>query len=320
MKLTYSLILAAASCGLAFGAATAYTTPVGYVTLGNASGANDLPDNTDIIVSLPLLGPTTAQTTVASVAGQLVNLDMTTLGDVTTVPHMALFENGVSGLVSASTSSSITIMTGTDISSVAATDTVKIYKATTVGNLFADLSSVSVGGGFQIFVNDGSATGSNLAYNVIYTYYGTWYDGSFGDATNVVLFPNEAFMIRNSTGAAIDGLVTTGEVLVGQFQIPVRGEAVEQDTPFGVPTGVGLTLAQLNISSTTNDQILIPDNTTTGQNNAPPVTLQNFGTAIWYDGSFNDVTNTLKLGGGNGYIYRREAAQPDQVFSFTPAY
>ena len=40
MKLTYSLILAAASSGLAFGAATAYTTPVGYESIDLTSGLN----------------------------------------------------------------------------------------------------------------------------------------------------------------------------------------------------------------------------------------------------------------------------------------
>ncbi len=40
MKLTYSLILAAASCGMAFGATTAYTTPVGYETLSLVAGFN----------------------------------------------------------------------------------------------------------------------------------------------------------------------------------------------------------------------------------------------------------------------------------------
>jgi hypothetical protein len=54
MKLTYSLILAAAASGLAFGQTTAYTTPVGYVTETLSQGGYNL------------LGLTLQQTAVAA--------------------------------------------------------------------------------------------------------------------------------------------------------------------------------------------------------------------------------------------------------------
>jgi len=51
MKLTYSLILAAASCGMAFGAATAYTTPVGYITATIAGVVGGAPSSDTMVAA-----------------------------------------------------------------------------------------------------------------------------------------------------------------------------------------------------------------------------------------------------------------------------
>ena len=66
--ITYSLLAAAAACGMAFGAETAYTTPVGYVSLAvGSAGGNAVPANSDVAVSIPLDRTVEFSGTVASV-------------------------------------------------------------------------------------------------------------------------------------------------------------------------------------------------------------------------------------------------------------
>jgi hypothetical protein len=65
-KITYSLLLAAASCGVALGQTTAYTTPVGYTT-------QTLAANTFNNVGLNLNNPTLAAGKLSAVSGALLS-------------------------------------------------------------------------------------------------------------------------------------------------------------------------------------------------------------------------------------------------------
>ena len=61
--ISYSILAATAASGMAFGQ-TAYTTPVGYVSLGNAGA---VPAHTDMSVAIPLQRPAEWSGTVSSV-------------------------------------------------------------------------------------------------------------------------------------------------------------------------------------------------------------------------------------------------------------
>jgi len=74
MKLTYSLILAATSCGMAYGAtATAFTTPVGYVTI-------NVPANSDTTIAPPLEQPPLYAAASTSITGNDVGAAGLTAG------------------------------------------------------------------------------------------------------------------------------------------------------------------------------------------------------------------------------------------------
>lgn len=113
MKLTYSLILAAASCGVAFGAATAYTTPVGYITSSIAgAGANPSADSyisATLVEATAYAGATSVTPSggsVATFAGTSVpaTFDGTYVLEITAGAHEGWWSTVVS-----STSSTITV-------------------------------------------------------------------------------------------------------------------------------------------------------------------------------------------------------------------
>lgn len=320
--LSYSILAAALACGLASAQTTAYTTPVGYVSLGNTA-ADNLPNDTDILVSIPLVQPTEWAGVVASVSGQTITMQGTPgwtedqWVPVSGVPYVITGSsgdaNGLTALIFSNDAGSLDVDPTSDISSLVATDTVVIRKATTLSNMLAGNTLPS---GLEIQLQTGLDVGINLAFGRVYTYFGTWFDSSFGNAENVVIYPGESFLIRNTTGSSVPSLVVSGTVPTENARMSIVGQSgTQQDNPIGYTSPVGETLAEAGLVGAVGDELLIYDNTELGINKASSAVYTSFGTASWFDGSFNDVKDTLTIGGGVGFKYRRIADVGDYEVS-----
>jgi uncharacterized protein (TIGR02597 family) len=325
----YSLILAAASCGMAFGAATAYTTPVGYVSLGNAGA---VPANTDMPVAIPLERPSEWAGTVASVSGNDIILTGTTgFTDGqwvnATTPYVAKIGNGAqSGLIAMITANAtvagvstltVSLQNAADtLTGIVAGNSISIRKAWTVKSFFA-------GNTLPDYCEFGlweGASGIDLAPNpVYYNYAGNWYDSNDADANNIVIYPNEGFRLRNTTATPISGLVVSGEVPTASSRVFVKGNTTQQDSRISYFSPVPEKLGDANIGAGDYDQILMFDVTQSGLDNAASLVYYYYA-GIWYDSGDNPVSNTVSVQPGQAFIYRAEAGRADTVLSDLPSY
>ena len=320
---------------MAFGAETAYTTPVGYVSLsiGSTPGIA-VPGNSDAAISLPLDRSVEFSGTVSSVSGsQIVISGTPNLGNyaVAGIPHIAKLSsgvrNGLQGLITVNNATSITISipTGDNLTGVVAGDKISIIKAWTPVSLFGATPPAA---GTQILGYSGLNPGINLGIDITYEYDGTnWVDtNSFDLADGAALYQGESLTIRNSSATAIASLVVSGSVAVANNRIVISNLAagVGQDNAITYTGSVPETLNNTGISSiaTAGDQILAIDNTTSGVNKGISTTIE-FDGAAWIDtNSFDDVTATFAMKPGVGYIYRRSPSAPagDIIWADLPSY
>ena len=330
----YSLLLAAAASGLALGQ-TAYTTPVGYVSLsiGSVPGTA-VPANSDASISLPLDRSVEFSGVVSSVTGNQITIaGSPNLGNyaVAGVPHLAKLSSGVKsglqGLITVNTANSVTISvpTGDSLAGVLAGNKISIIKAWTPLALFGATPPAA---GTQILGYSGLNPGINLGIDITYEYDGTnWVDvNSFDNADNAVLYQGESLTIRNSAPTAIASLIISGTVTVANSRIVISNlsAGVGQDNAITYMGTVPETLNNSGISAiaTAGDQILAIDNTTLGINKGISTTIEFDGSA-WIDvNSFNDVTATFAMQPGVGYFYRRSPSAPagDVIWTDQPNY
>ncbi len=325
----YSLLLAAASCGMAFGAATAYTTPVGYVSLGNAGS---VPANTDVYVSIPLERPAEYGGSVSSVSGNTVTLSgspgFTVNQFASGVPYIVEIGSGAkSGLVALVVSNDAGTVTvapqpGLSLSGILSGDLLRIRKAWTVSTF---LSSTTIPVGTQLLANSGTVPGIVVAPDLIFEYDGAnWVDtNTFDSADNVVLYPGEGFVLR-TTGSAISSLSVSGEVPSSNHLTVISNfsPGVGQDSSIGYIGAVGEKIGVSGLGYTGGDQLLVWDNTTTGIIKAP-VTVLEFDGSVWVDtNTFDDVSTTFELTSGQSYVFRRSpsASGADVVWSDQQTY
>lgn len=326
---TYSLLLAAAATGMAFGQ-TAYTTPVGYVALGDTTvGQPAVKANTDVAISLPLNRPTeyagavsaTTSTTITLAGTPAFTANQWAPGAAT--PYLVTIksgtENGFIGLITSNTVDTLTVTAVTAGSlvapNVAAGDTVQISKAWT---LSAFLPVGSVPNGTRLLVYNGTSSGVNLAPNTTYSYNSTTTNWTVGPtiSNNVILYPGESYVLRSPAALSIATLVVSGEVPIGNSRtfIDKITAGVGQDTRlsyFGAgeeiigDSGLGASLGLVS-----GDRLLAFNNSAAGLNKSPNETLTyTAGTNTWAIGP-NNVTSTYTLKAGRGYVIRRAAAAP----------
>ncbi len=323
--LPYSLILAAAASGMAFGAETAYTTPVGYVSLGNAGS---VPATTDMPIAIPLERAAAFAGTVASISGSTVTITGTpgfTLTQFTAIPHVLKIgsgaKSGLTALVSGTpTSNTVTVLfQNTDsLASVVAGDKVSIRPAWTVKSF---VTATTLPNFCEFGVWEGS-TGVDLAPDkVYYNFAGNWFDqADDSDANNIVIYPNEGFRLRNTSATAVAGLVVSGEVPVANSRVFVNGEAAQQDNQISYFSPVDELLGNANLGAGNFDQLLAFDVTATGFDNAPAFTYYYFG-GTWFNAADDSpVSATVSVKPGVRYIYRAEPGRADTLLSDQPTY
>ena len=229
MKLTYSLILAAAASGLAFGAppTTAYTTPVGYVTL-------TVPANSDTTIAPPLERATVYAAASTSIAGDVIGATgLTDSAFTTPACYLQVTSGALAGnryTISANTATSITVSvpSGTlETLGFASGNQYKVVPFWTLNTLFpsgAGLGTTNDVGAPSSYVmfSDNAGTGVNRSSAKLYFYCtgdtanlqpAGWYDNDDAYGLSVgdpVLDLGRMYTIRNidvATNVTVSGTV-----------------------------------------------------------------------------------------------------------------
>ena len=334
----YSLLLAAAASGLAIGAETAYTTPVGYVSVGNTTGPA-VPANTDFYVSIPGLDrPAEFAGLVASVSGSAIDIQGTpNLAALTGgIPYVAKItsgaKSGLLALITANDSNTVTLapQPGESLSGIVSGDKIQVQKAWTPKSLF---SGNLIPAGTQILAFSGASTGTNLANDITYEFSaGAWLDlGTFGSADDAVLYPNEGFILR--TLSSVSTFVVSGSVPLSNSRTIISNPVTSgQDNILSFNSPVEETIGSSGLGVNTGDQVLVFDDLTTngvvvapGLNKASVVVLEYTAgmPGSWLDlGTFANATNTFFLKPGQSFVYRTAVGAPvgDTAWSDQPNY
>jgi hypothetical protein len=220
--LPYSLILAAAASGMAFGAETAYTTPVGYAT-------------TSLPVGTTYVGVTLQPSTVAAgLVGTITSTQMTSTvnfgaampgGAAVTYVVEFLNASGVIQEVTGASASGTTLNLPENVTSfVAAGDKFAIRPASTVASVFGATNSAGLEVGF------GGPTGADLvqipnAVGGLDQYYfdgddSAWFKVAsptpilIGNGSTIpIIYPDAILVVIQAIGKS---LVTSGEVKTTQ--------------------------------------------------------------------------------------------------------
>lgn len=247
----YSILLAVAATGLSQAAETAYTTPVGYVTIplpgkATASAANRLQ-----IASQQLLpsGATAFAGKAESFSGNVLTdaegswaagsyVNATPPTGFSNYSHLVEITSGpLTGTFSWITASGAnTITTYDNISAAGANASYRVVKAFTVGSLFGAVPTAAVLGG-----GASAATADNFqVYNSSTNTYTTFYYKSSGavggtgwrtsasnslDVSSVAIHPTDSGLVITRKQVGDGSLVIAGDVKTGATDVVIRGRA-----------------------------------------------------------------------------------------------
>jgi len=263
---TYSLLAAAAACGITFGAETAYTTPVGYVTLA-------VPASGDTNIGQPLQRPSEYAGAASSVVTSTIGISTSALtsGQFVYAPpaqtnsyYLRITGSVVSSLVGrffevvGNTANSITVDTNLAALGFATGDKFTITPYWTLGTLFSAGAGVGASTdelepvAFVSFVNF-SAAGANKAAAATYFYYqgvglsgSGWYNNdntALGKQNDLTLEPFQIAIIRNLEATA-KSVVVSGVVPAAKTESSVYGKTVLNDNYLCIQMPVDVTLGQ----------------------------------------------------------------------------
>ena len=348
----YSLLAAAAACGMAIGAETAYTTPVGYVTL-------NVPAASDTTVSPPLERSPLFSAASTSISGNDVGAAGLTSGAFTASPSYLQVTSGpLAGRrypITVNTGSLITVdpvLAGTlQSQGFVSGNTFKVTPYWTLATLFP--AGAGVGGTADVFsvdslvyVVDNGSYGANRAPNASYFYctgdtgngvVAGWYDANdpFGaNANNLVIDPTIEYFIRNG-GASLNTLTVSGQVPNIQSRALIPVSTVENDVYLGLPLPVDTSLQESGLQGAilgTNDVFSISelvyvfDDTSSVQNKAPSASYfyctgdtGNGVLAGWYDANdaFGSPVTAKVLKAGRCIVLRKSAYGADGTLTWT---
>ncbi len=239
--ITYSILAAAATSGLAFAAQTAYTTPVGYVTQA-------LPANALTPIGLTLHPSAVAAGSIDTVAGALLTDAQAAFAPVANRLYILEITSGslagtIQEIVSASiTPTTITTPTNLGAGGLTAGTTYKLRLAPTLEEIFGTgptsslTRALSSGTADIVWVPTGTAGG----YEKYFVHSGTSAFRRAGTTTptpNVpVTYVDGLFIQKKATASS---LVITGEVKTGASNSVLPGFGL---SPVSIVAPAGLTL------------------------------------------------------------------------------
>lgn len=313
-SIPYSLLLAAASCGLALGADTAYTTPVGYTT------SEVLKQNQYNLIGITLHNPTVSAGIIVGESATSVTVSGVDFTAILTAGNTYVLElsNGVIQEITSWTAT--TLNTPQDITSFVNpnTTTFKLRQASTIAQLFGAANESGLQGtpdgdsnkADQIFIPNGA--GFTV---VFYDVTDGWVDTSFNGASNLPVVYTDGILIQRR---GVDKtLVFTGEVKTTPTAIVTENQYTYLSSVYPV----GVTLGNSGLSnfvkhtpdgdSSTADLVYITNGT-----GGYDVAFYD-DTDGWVNTSFDGVADKAIT---SGFIIQRRAASAYMATITPPAY
>jgi uncharacterized protein (TIGR02597 family) len=354
--LPYSLILAAAATGMAQ-AATAFTTPVGYVTLA-------VPPTGDTNIGQPLQRPSAFSGSASSISGATVGIASNSLTadqfvfsspSQTNSYYLRVTNGSLAGRtfeVLSNTANSITVDTNIQALGFSSTTTFSITPYWSLNTLFPQGAGVGASVdelepvAFVSFV-DFSAPGANKSAAATYFYYegvglngSGWYNNdntAAGKQDNLTIEPFQIAIIRNLENTP-KSVTIAGSVPSTPTESLVFGKTSVNDSYFAVQMPIDITLGQSGliasgaVTTSTDelepvDLVSVYDETASQFNKAAATTYFHYtGTGLagtgWYN---NDNTaagkqdNAISLKAGRQILIRKSAlGAPAVVPNITP--
>jgi len=300
---TYAFLAAAAACGLASAAETAYTTPVGYVT--HTLGANQFN-----LLGLTVHQPTIAAGVLDAESSTSVTDTEVNFGTLLTAGSSYVLELGDGTIQEITAWSGSVLTTPDDItgSVVPSTTTYKLRKASTIADVFGATNNVANLGADS----DGSFTGTdfilvlNASGNFETIYYfddgaGTtgWFDDQGNPADTKRIIYTDGFYVKRAPGSS-KTLVVSGEIKATQSSGALNSgfNYVSSVAPTGLTLGTSGLEAYLapdtDGSFTGTDLLFIQDG---GISYTAYYFNDGAGTTGWFDDQGNPA-EALKLEGG----------------------
>jgi uncharacterized protein (TIGR02597 family) len=354
-KITYSLLAAAAACGFAQAQTTAYTTPVGYVSL-------TIPAGSDSTITPPVERAPLHQAATTGVVGNVVSASGLTDGAFVTPECYLQVDTCAStpGLVGkrfpidSNTATAITVNGGAttlQAQGFANGDTFKVVPYWTLATLFP--AGAGVGGTNDVFTIDSlvyavdnGSYGTNKAPTGSYFYcsgddgngvVAGWYDANdaFGASVNdLVIDPTIMYFIRNGSGSP-NTVTVAGQVPDVKSLALVPVSTQQNDVNLGVAIPVDTSLQDSGLQSvvqgtndvfTIDELVYVYDDTGLGQNKAPSVgyfyctgDAGNGVAAGWYDANdaFGAPITGAVLKAGRCITIRKATYGADGVLNWT---
>jgi hypothetical protein len=303
-SISYSLLLAAAACGVAVGQTTAYTTPVGYVTETLAPERFNL-------VGLTLQSPSVSTGLVASATSNSVTVTGATYSSLLVAGQTYILELADGTIQEVTAWTDTTLTTPDNISSkiTAGTTAFNLRKAATVSGVFGATNSAGLTptpdgdltntdtililnsfGSFDtvFYVNDGQGTEG-------------WYDDAFNPAADKPISYADAFFVRRAAGGSNINLVVSGEVKKSKTSTVINNGF----NYIGAVAPAGLTFANSGLENfltpspdgdyTVVDNVLIPQ--ADGSYKTVFYVNDGAGTTGWYDDAFGDASGVALTSG-----------------------
>lgn len=310
---------------------SAATDPVGFIS-------DTIPAHSDAAVTAPLNRPPVFQGTIASIAGNTITVTgspnwQTAPKQFVRVPgtqpdtYFAQVGNGTkAGLYAAITdngSNSFVVqlnagdnLTGiaTDASAGAGNGAkVTVIPFWTPATLFPS----NWPAGTEVLLFDTNAAGVNLAPTQVINYNGTqWLDeATFANASDLLIYPADSFVVRNNSGAAVPRTVLGSVPMIHHRSvISTLAANTPQDNRIAYNSPTAQLIGTVGLGFTTGDELLVFDNAAAGVNKSASQVLLYNGSGWIDEASFTDVTSTFSLQPGKGYVYRKAATASAQDF------
>lgn len=345
MKLTYSLLAAALACGFASAQTTAYTTPVGYVTL-------DIPASADSTVGQPLHRPTELAAASTSITGNTVGV---TAGSLTAnqfvyssptqikTYYLLVTSGALAGRyfeIDTNTANDITVLSSTTLQDMGFTagTSFSVIPYWTLNTLFPNGAGVGANTDFYSPTTTvqfrSLEIGQDRAAFLTYYYYAGgddgpagWYDlaTNAGGQEDNLIDPFMMATVRNGE-AVPNSVVITGEVPTVQVKTPMITGAAINDNYLTTQVPVDMTLTESGLQSvltpapdiyTGIDTVFVYNEAAAGYDKAAYNTYIYYaggddGPAGWYDLATNTIVpeGEKVLKAGRAYVIRRDAGTP----------
>ena len=346
--LPYSLILAAAASGMAFGAETAYTTPVGYVTLV-------IPAASDTTIAPSLSKSPLLQAAATLISGNVItvvatgaanNAFINALPDVNSKTYVLVRTGPLAGLrypVTANDGTTITVNGGATTLAAqgfVAGNTISVVPYWTLNTLFP--AGAGVGQSNDIFAptsfvlfSDQVGIGANRGSSALYFYNdGTdsnpagWYDNDnvfSGLQNTVALDPSVMLTIRSKPGSASSVVVSGVVPSAGLATKIIKASGVNDEylgAPFPIDTALAQTGLQSVIAAATDifaptEYVFVYADAAAGQNKGASATYFYFAGDIdfpagWYDNDnvFGGIVTAPVIKAGRCFTLRKAGGTP----------